>query len=390
MMNLKSKYFIILLALIATVVLAVYIVLPVFSATNYVASEMATTSLIQKPWQATHIQTPKVVKALYLSSWVAGSPKLRKDPVALAESTEINSLVIDIKDSTGQISFKTENPDLKFAVENRIPDLKEFIEYLHSKNIYVIGRIAVFQDPLMVKKMPEIAVKKNSEKTSVWEDYKGISWIDAGSKKYWEYIVSVGKEARYQGFDELNFDYIRFPSDGNMEDVYYPESNGLEKPTVIRNFFNYLHQAFAGTGITISADLFGMTTTNNDDLGIGQVLENATPFFDAVAPMVYPSHYPPGFMNFKNPADHPYDVVKYSMDTAWNRSSTSVAILRPWLQDFNLGATYNESMIRAQKKAVYDAGLTSWMMWNASSRYTKSAYDIDTVKVIGDSIENHN
>lgn len=381
MKKILNIYFFIIFVVVIVLIVTVYLVLPAFSATSYTADTFATSSVIAKPWQATHIQTPKVVKALYLTSWVAGSQTLRKETVSIAENSEINSLVIDIKDYSGNIAFKTKNPDLYFAVENRMPDIKEFIEYLHSKNIYVIGRIAVFQDPLMAKKIPEIAVKRKSDHSQIWKDRKGIAWVDVGAKKYWEYIVSVGKEAYYQGFDELNFDYVRFPSDGDMSDTFYPESDGLDKPTVLKEFFGYLHQAFAGTGITISADLFGMTSTNYDDLGIGQVLENALPYFDAIAPMVYPSHYPSGFMNFKNPAEHPYDVVKYAMDTAYSRASTSIAIIRPWLQDFNLGATYNESMIRAQKKAVYDAGLTSWMMWNASSRYTKSAYDLDVVEV---------
>lgn len=354
----------------------IYFFLPKLSTVEYSADlALAATTTMVKPWAATHVSTPEPLKALYLTSWVAGSKSLREPVLSLLQSTEANAVVIDIKDYTGNISFPLDDPALKGAVENRIPDIRTLIESLHEKHIYVIGRVAVFQDPFMVKHHPEVAVKRKSDPSVVWKDYKGISWIDAGSQEYWNYMITLGKAAYKEGFDEINFDYIRFPSDGDMTDVYYPVSNGMAKSEVLEHFFQYLHEGFAGTGIKISADIFGMTTTNSDDLGIGQVLEKALPYFDAIAPMVYPSHYPTGFINLKNPAAHPYEVIKFSMDHAVLRASTTPLKLRPWLQDFNLGAVYTPEMIRAEKKAVYDSGLTSWMMWNAASKYTKAALD---------------
>ncbi len=360
-----------------------YFFIPSLSVLEYhVDIVSASTTPIQKPWVVTHIKIPEPVKGIYMTSWVAGSKALREGVVALVDSSEVNSIVIDIKDYSGRISFKTDNPILASAVENRIPDIRDFIESLHKKNIYVIGRIAVFQDPYMVKLHPEMAVKKGSNHAEVWKDYKGISWIDAGAEEYWQYIVELGKAAYAEGFDELNFDYIRFPSDGNMRDIYYPYSHGVVKPDVIENFFKYIHEGLDGRGIKMSADLFGMTATNSDDLNIGQVLERALPYFDAIAPMIYSSHYPTGFMGYKNPASMPYEVVKFSMDKAVERSSTTPGKIRPWLQDFNLGAIYTEAMVRAQKKAAYDAGATSWMMWNAASKYTKAAFDVDPEKAL--------
>ena len=338
--------------------------------------------------KATHIETPEQVKGIYMTSWVAGTKSIRKGLVRLMEETEINSVVIDIKDYTGKIAFKVQDENLlKYdAVENRIPDIKEFIEYLHSKDIYVIGRVSVFQDPQFVKKGPDLAVKR-SEGGGVWKDYKGISWLDVGSIEVWDYVVALAKESYGIGFDEINFDYIRFPSDGNMNEIYYPISEErvmmdpeTGKAKVLQEFFVYLSNKLKGTGVILSADLFGMVTTNSDDLNIGQVLEYALPFFDYICPMVYPSHYPNGFIGLSNPAAYPYEVIKYSMDKAVEKvrnASSTIDKLRPWLQDFDLGADYDALKVRAQIQATYDSGLDSWLLWSASNRYTKGALELE-------------
>lgn len=333
---------------------------------------------------ASHIDTPEAVKAIYMTSWVAGMPSFREKLVKIADETEINSIVIDIKDYTGRIAFEIDNPLLQEvgAMENRIPDVREFIKQLHGKNIYVIGRISVFQDPYLVGKRPDLAVKRESD-GKVWKDYKGITWLDAGSKEVWDYIVAIAKESYAVGFDELNFDYIRFPSDGNMNDIYYPFSEKkiladpyYGKAEVMRDFFKYLKEQMKGVDAALSADLFGMVTTNPDDLNVGQVLEYAEPYFDYIAPMVYPSHYPLGFNGWPNPNKEVYKVVNYSMDNAVKRmlaASSTPTKLRPWLQDFNYGGNYNTAEVRAQIQAVYDSGLTSWMLWDPSNIYTTDA-----------------
>lgn len=330
-----------------------------------------------KTFEATHIQAPNPIKAIYMTSWVAGRKDLRSNLVKLIDDTELNSVVIDVKDYSGRISFEVDNEDLKKigSAEKRIPDIKEFIAGLHNKNIYVIGRISSFQDAFMVKARPDLAVRRESD-NGVWQDHKGISWIDPGAKEYWNYLVKIGKESYHDGFDELNFDYIRFPSDGNMKDIKYPFTGTTTKAVMIKNFFEFIHDQLTPTGANLSADLFGMTTTNADDLNIGQVLENALPYFDYIDPMVYPSHYSPGFLNYKNPADFPYEVVKYSLDKAVERTltaSTTPYKIRPWLQDFDLGATYTAEMVRKQIQATYDAGLNSWMLWDAANTYTPGA-----------------
>jgi hypothetical protein len=333
----------------------------------------------------THIPTPNPLKAVYISAWVAGSNKLRDKIIEMIDTTEINAIVIDVKDSTGKISFPVSDPELaKFgSTEKRIRDIKNFVDILHKKNIYVIGRVSVFQDPYMTSHNPDWAITRKSD-GKVWKDRKGLSFLDPAKEDVWKYIVSIGKEAYNQGFDEINLDYIRYPSDGNIKDINYHLAEGRKRADNIKSFFEYVSRELkSGNSLIVSGDLFGLTTVTTlptDDLGIGQVLENALPYLDYVAPMVYPSHYATGWGGFKNPAAHPYDVIKISMDNAVAKAKAiniPASKLRPWLQDFDMGAKYTKEMVRAQIKATYDAGLTSWMLWDPANTYTVSALELN-------------
>lgn len=381
--------------------------------------------------QVQHVPLPEAVKAIYMTQCVVGTKDFRQDLVDLIDETELNAVIIDIKDYTGKLGFDTENPKLKASVSDACgaSDMPEFISLLHEKGIYVIARITVFQDPYYSKAHPELAVKRMSD-GSVWTDHKGLSFIDVGARPYWDYVIEISKEAFNLGFDELNYDYIRFPSDGNMEDIRFTHSEGKSKTVALEEFFVYLHTAlkepalyaqFEHIGVRgvpvplTSADLFGMTTTNTDDLNIGQVLERAMPYFDFIAPMVYPSHYPKTWNGFSNPNLYPYEVVNTAMTEAarravatsttvegfttkpmykeeyvfdpvlgatttnrvfsglYEKESYSPQMMRPWIQDFDYGGTYDVAEVRAQIQGTYDAGLTSWMIWAPSNRYTRGA-----------------
>lgn len=331
---------------------------------------------VKKP---AHMPTPKPVRGIYMTSWVAGDREWREKLVKIIEETELNSVVIDVKDYSGRISFEVSDLTLKEigAVEKRIPDIQEFIESLHQKNIYVIARISVFEDPYLAKKRPDLAIKRKDGR--IWKDYKGLSWLNPASQEVWDYTIKVSKEAEAVGFDELNFDYIRYPSDGNMKDIVLPLADGAAtKADSVKIFFAYLQKELQPLNIPLSADLFGFVTTHTDDLNIGQILENAIPYFDYICPMVYPSHYPPTYDGFKNPADHPYEVVFHAIASSTQRMlavGSALSKLRPWLQDFDLGATYTVEMVRKEKQAVYDAGLDSWLLWDPANRYTREALD---------------
>lgn len=328
-----------------------------------------------------HLKTPPAVRSIYMTACAAGSQTFRDRFWKLFTDTELNAVVINIKDETGKISIKTADPKFAEAYKTAgcpVPDMKQLVEEFHRRNIYTIARIAVFQDPFLVKKHPEWAVKRSSD-GGVWKDRKGISWLEVKAVPVWNYAADLARESYALGFDEINFDYIRFPSDGNMYDIAYSFYKPKEetKHQAVRDFFAGMHTRLKDLGAPISVDLFGMTCTNVDDLGIGQVLEDALPYFDFIAPMIYPSHYPPGWNGYKNPATMPYEVVKINMDAAVKRAvaaSSSPAKLRPWIQDFNLGATYDAAMIKAQLNAARAAGLNSYMVWDPKNQYTKAAY----------------
>lgn len=329
----------------------------------------------------THLTTPTNVRALYMSSWIASGKDNRNKIIDLIEKSDsLNAVIIDIKDDTGRISFLT--PDAPVITEsgspsNRIRDIRELIQELHEKDIYVIGRIAVFQDPYLTHKYPDWAIRRKSD-GAIWKDRKGLSFLDPTNKHVWEYMRDLAIASHDVGFDEINFDYIRFPSDGNISDIAYPTSDvNLTRADYIENFFAYINEHVRKTGIPTSADLFGMTTTNTDDLGIGQVLERAIPYFDYIAPMIYPSHYPSNFHGYKNPAANPGDIVRIAMTTGVARAEAlgkTPAVFRPWVQDFNMGATYGAAEVRAQIQSLEKLGITSYMVWDPGNSYTTGAY----------------
>ncbi len=334
---------------------------------------------------------PQIIKAVYVTAYSAGSNSYLDYLDSLIDSTEINAVVIDVKGSNGYVSYDSGAEDVKnYNLSNKvIRNIDNLVNHFHSKNVYIIGRIAVFEDPVFAKARPELAVY-DKDRTAVspepgqrvlWQDVNGLSWMDPASKDVWDYNISLAEDAFYHGFDEINFDYIRFPSDGNAEAMGFPvwQENTLMADT-IKNFFEYIRQNLPNE--KISADLFGLTTVNTDDMGIGQILENALESFDYVCPMIYPSHYENGFIGYENPAEHPYEVIRYSMNSAVYKkenllpTQANLAKFRPWLQDFDMGAEYTADMIKQEIKAVEDAlqqDYAGFMIWNPKNIYTKEA-----------------
>ncbi|MDB5260140.1 MAG: hypothetical protein JWN37_371 [Candidatus Nomurabacteria bacterium] len=326
--------------------------------------------------EITHIKTPVNVKAIYMSSWVASDKTFRAKLVKIINTTEVNAVVIDVKDNTGLVSW-----------DGRVSDLDDFVKELHSKNIYVIGRVAAFQDPAYVKAHPDEAVHSKST-GGVWKDNKGVPWVDTGDKLMWDYLLDISKQAYARGFDEINLDYIRFPTDGKLSDMTFPISGdrGLnDKAGVVGDFYRYITDALHKEKIPVSADIFGIVMLTTVDIKtLGQDMHVALQTFDYVSPMVYPSHFYEGTDGFKNPADHPGEIITYSMSAGVKiaqevASSTGqdpsiyIAKYRPFYQDFDLGATYTAEMVRAQIDAGYKLGINSWMLWDPANSYTLGA-----------------
>lgn len=333
---------------------------------------------------------PEEIKALYLTGWSAGNTEKMDEIIELIKKEKLNAAVIDIKDYSGYISYQSEVEEvLKYEAERiMIDDVGALIKKLHSNNIYAIARITVFQDPVLAKARPELAIK-NKITGGVWEDNKGLAWIDPASAETWDYIIKIAQEASKKGFDEINFDYVRFPSDGSLKNMSFPffKNEEKEKREIIKEFFSHLNQNLPDD--KISVDLFGLAAISDDDLGIGQIIEDAYANFDYVSPMVYPSHYASGFIGYKNPAEHPYEVVKYSIEKAktkldeFNKASDNneaknkrEAKLRPWLQTFDMGAAYGPDKIKAQIKASNESGGIGWILWNSSNNYSAKIKNI--------------
>lgn len=321
------------------------------------------------------------VKGLYISSWTAGTKRMQEF-IELAKQKEINALVIDLKDSTGSICYESNVPlvkELKLQ-ERRIRDLDALVRDCKAAGIYLIARIAVFQDPALAEKKTAWALKSKS-KGGLWRDRKGLAWVDPSNREIWAYNVAIAREAIDKGFDEINFDYIRFPTDGKMDDIIYPKWDGTRpKHENMKSFFEYIDKEIRPLGVYLSVDLFGLTTWQKDDMNIGQRLIDAAGHVDYICPMVYPSHYPAGFLGYKNPAMFPYEVVYKSCAKGMEAIKDSGTKIRPWLQDFDIGADYDRQKIMLQKKAVYDAKAYGWLIWNARNVYTTNAFEAKRAK----------
>lgn len=318
---------------------------------------------------------PKV-RGIYLTSWKAGNRPFVEKLVELMGKTGLNALVIDVKDDTGYISYPSKVAlarDIGAIVRKYQP--AQLLELLRANEIYPIARIVVFKDPLLAKACNDLAVK--SSKGGLWQDRNGLRWVDPYQKQVWEYNVALAKEAAQLGFKEIQFDYVRFTSDGPIKECLYPAADSRSRAEVIRDFLSYAYQELSGLGVKVGADVFGLTCSAKDDMGIGQVFEDIAGVVDVICPMVYPSHYYPGTYQLANPDGQPYETVFKSLIDAQQKvtqATNKKVIIRPWLQDFSLQSEYKAKHLKAQVKAVYDAGLEEWLFWNPSNKYEVKKY----------------
>ncbi len=340
---------------------------------------------------------PEEINAVYLTSWSAGNEDKIKYVIRLASTTEVNAVVFNIKDYSGYIAYDTKLPEVEQygAEQIIISDVASLVARLHDKGIYVIARMVVFQDAVLAEAKPEWAIHSASKralvsnekfsKETLWHDHSGGAWIDPAAQGAWNYFAAIIREVDALGFDEINFDYIRFPSDGDIMNTVYPVWDEVTPArTIIKDFFAFLRQEFPET--KLSVDVFGILMARQGDEGIGQVLEDAYEYFDYVSPMLYPSHYAPGFSGYENPAEHPYEIVYEGLKQGLERlvqfeafeaaTSTGNAEIRPWLQNFDLGADYDDVMVRQEIQATRDAlgdRFKGFMLWSPSNIYSEGA-----------------
>ncbi|HMJ17786.1 MAG TPA: putative glycoside hydrolase [Gemmatimonadaceae bacterium] len=336
------------------------------------------------PHKIVRVATPDTLRGLYVNRWAALGRKLT-DLIGVAKRTEINALVIDVKDDRGFVLYRSGVPlareigaDTADGHWMSSSKLRAVLDTMIAHHIYPIARIVVAKDPLLAQKKLELAIKRKSD-LKPWLDKNGHPWLDPHQRAVWQYAVDLAREAHELGFSEVQFDYVRFPDEKRLiSETVYPLANGRTRAQVIRDQLGFVRQALKPLGMRVTADVFGLTATDTTDMGIGQRWEMFVDQVDVVLPMIYPSHFARGTYKIRNPNAHPYETINRALKDAIARSDSvpNAARVIPWYQDFTLGSPhYYAEHIRAQKKAGYDNGFQSWILWNPKSNYTLAALE---------------
>lgn len=321
------------------------------------------------------------VKGIYVSAWKARGNSLEQ-LIRLVNDTELNAMVIDVKNDSGQITYDSQVAlanEIGSDDTNPIADIRALLKRLKDNNIYTIARVVVFKDPYLSSARNDLAMQTKSG--AVWRDKKGVAWVDPYHPAVQAYNLDVAKEAAKLGFDEIQFDYVRFPENGKKVDreVRFRNPQNISKADLITGFLQQAKTSMPN--IPISADVFGLTPSITDDMGIGQDWNRISPVIDTISPMIYPSHYSDGALGISFPDLQPYAVISRALKDAINKNTQlqqqqkSAARVRPWLQDFTARwvknhQTYGMKQIREQIKAVKELGIDQYLLWNPSSTYS--------------------
>ncbi len=324
---------------------------------------------------------PACIKGIHLTSWYTGSKKGRETFEKLLAETELNTVVIDIKESEGDVYIPGISLDGKPNYVSAMKDLKDYVAFLKARGVYTIARMVVFHDNRLAKEKPEWAIRsskpiaKAAEKgyrADVWVDKKGSAWADPYNHEVWDYNIRIGLKAIDMGFQEIQYDYIRFPSDGQTKlCVYSKPHSSSAMVEALGTFLERSRRKFNEKGVDLSIDVFGLVGSFDDDMGIGQRLSRLYTHVDIVSPMMYPSHYAAGEYGIKSPNASPYETIYRSISDTKKVMKDQRVQLRPWLQDFSLGIKYTGKHIRDQINAANDLGIYEWLLWNPACRYTR-------------------
>jgi hypothetical protein len=320
---------------------------------------------------------PFTARALYAPAAVFEGAGRLDALLSLIDETEVNAMVIDVKETGGWLYYQTDLPAaVKSGAASRpIFDLAELLPALKARGIYTIARMVVMKDNTVGASRPELAVR-NAATGEPWRDYGGGIWLDPYNPGVAEYIAAIAGDLADRGFDEVQLDYVRFFSDGDysVADTNLPNTQSFRLPA-IRRLFRIVSERLSTTTAFFSADVFPISFIAPDDQGIGQRPEVIMPYVDYFSPMVYPSHYGPGTFGFAVPNEHPYDVINDTLKIMNRQSAGLPMVIRPWIQDFGLPGqrTYTAADVTAEMKAAADNGAEGWMIWNAAARFSESA-----------------
>ena len=304
--------------------------------------------------------------------------------IGIAVATEVNGVVINVKDDNGFITYNSSVEIVQeMNKETAIPikDVENMLKILNEYDVYTIGRIVAFKDKNFAVKNPEHSIQLKSGGTWLDPNSGNIPWINPFDQYVWDYNVAIAKEAALLGFDEIQFDYVRFPDGAKKYNpiTEFPGRNGRDKDEAIGDFLEYAKKELEPYKVNLGADVFGIITRTWDDYpeDIGQTWILIGEHVDNIAPMVYPSHYSTGWYNLENPNAHPYLVVKGAMEEAVEKNSSmeKPPVIRPWIQDFDwAGIEYGPDKVRDQIIAAKELGIYEYMIWNPSNVYDPYAF----------------
>lgn len=326
------------------------------------------------------VMRPQVIKAAYLTYFGFGDRGIRGRVLDMVERTELNAVVIDVKGDRGWIIYPT-RIDQALAVAAQGPatlrDFDAMMADLKARGIYTIARIVTFKDNVLAKVRPDLAII-DTRTGKPWIDRENLAWVDPFREEVWSYNIAIAKEAVERGFDEVQFDYVRFPTDGKLQVAKYarPVTKATRLPTIAA-FLERARKELGARGAYVAADVFGYTAFNENDTDIGQRIEELAPNLDYICPMVYPSGYHVGIPGYRNPVQNSYAVVRESVRLIRKRAAHTSVRVRPWLQDFRDYAfdrrIFGVTEIRDQIRGADEAGATGWMLWNPRNDYTRAA-----------------
>ena len=320
------------------------------------------------------VRLPKLIpKALYLSFYGIGDRELRQSALKLLDETELNALVIDVKGDRGLIPYQSSIPlaaEVGAQKTITVSDMPGLIASLHAKGIYTVARVVAFKDDPLARNRPEWAVHTSGG--GVWSDREGMAWSDPFRHEVWNYLIDIAIEAARLGFDEIQFDYVRFPDEPGL--VFSKRSNQENRVEAIAGFLSLAAKRLAPYNVFVAADLFGYTLWNKNDTDIGQRLEDLAPIVDYICPMLYPSTFQYGIPGYTDPVAHPFEIVSLSLTNAQKRTGLSALHFRPWLQAFRDYAfdrrPFGAEQISDQIRAAKSFGSDGWMLWNPRNIYT--------------------
>jgi hypothetical protein len=319
---------------------------------------------------------PITVKALYLTYWGANNnSRTLKKMLKIIDNTEINAVVVDVKNEYGSTSFFTsfKQANSYGAHKTRTNrNIKKFIQIMREHNIYIIARIVVFKDELQASHNPEYALKKEIT-GDIWRNADKMAWVDPFDKRGHDYTIRIAQEAAKVGFDEINFDYVRFPAKKGL--LFSQKNNQKNRVKAIGKFIDRAQNKLRKYGVFISVNTYGNICWSKDDNGIGQTVIDLAKHADYLAPMLYPSGFSSGSFYFKRPADHPYAVIYRSISNIKDKIDTKR--VRPWLQyfrDYTHKRPYRKFEVQEQIRAAENINTSGWMMWSPSSKYHQNYF----------------